>query len=294
VTGPGLALGVALPQTFAPGGVDVAGLPEYVRRAEALGFRDLWASEILYSAAPGLDGLDLLAHVAALTRTAGLGIATLVLPRHDPAILAKRLATIDHLSGGRLIAGIAVGDREGPPRERPGDRLAESLARMRALWRDGAVDGARMEPRPLQAPLPVWFGGRHPRALRRAAELGDGWIGAGSTSDEEFVAHARTLREELERAGRDPATFPISKRVYIAVSDDPRRDRRRIAEYFEAFYGSIAPDDPATRVAVVGSVEECSERLAAMRAADPDHLLLHPLFDELEQLEPLAELGGLR
>src|SRR5207244_9800374 len=71
--------------------------------------------------------------------------------------------------------------------------------------------------------LPIWFGGHHPNAIRRAVELGDGFIGAGSASTAAFLDEVKLLRGVLEEAGRDPATFPLGKRVYIAVDRDRAR-----------------------------------------------------------------------
>jgi probable F420-dependent oxidoreductase len=306
----GATIDVALPQVFPDGHVRAAEVRAFVRRAEALGFGGLWTTEIVFSAAAGLDGLELLAHAAALSRSARLGIAVLVLPSHDPVVLAKRLATLDCLSGGRLVVGVAVGSPRSAfaggavrPRDRPVLRLTEGLELMRALWAGGPVDhrgelwqvdGAEMAPTPVQRPHPpVWFGGGHPAALRRAVRLGDGWIGAGSSSTEDFTVQARFVREELERAGRDPERFPVSKRVYIAVAGDVPRARRRVEEYFAGVYGPLAPDDPARSVAVVGPPQHCAEQLDRLRAAGASHLLLHPVHDELEQLEALAELTGL-
>jgi alkanesulfonate monooxygenase SsuD/methylene tetrahydromethanopterin reductase-like flavin-dependent oxidoreductase (luciferase family) len=119
-------------------------------------------------------------------------------------------------------------------------------------------------------------------------------MGAGSSSIEDFTLQARFVRDELERAGRDPERFPISKRVYIAVAGDVPRARRRMEEYFAGVYGSLAPADPARSVAIVGPPQHCAEQLERLRAAGAEHLLLHPVHDELEQLDALAELTGRR
>ena len=112
---------------------------------------------------------------------------------------------------------------------------------MKALWTEAEakfdgqfwqLDGVPMSPKPVQKPHPpLWFGGRHPSGLRRTARLADGWMGAGSTTTEQFKEHVIALRNELEERGRDPDAFPISKRVYLAIDPDRDRAEGRIAEW---------------------------------------------------------------
>ena len=166
---------------------------------------------------------------------------------------------------------------------------------MKRLWTDERVtfegeffklQNASMEPKPLQKPHPpLWFGGHHPNALRRAVELGDGFIGAGSVSTATFLGEVKLLKSLLEEAGRDPARFPLGKRVYIAVDHDRARAGRRLAEWFGAFYGK---PELAAEVSVWGDPGECVDRLAEITAAGVGFLMLNPVFDESEQLEQFA------
>ncbi|OGL19263.1 MAG: hypothetical protein A3G97_14320 [Candidatus Rokubacteria bacterium RIFCSPLOWO2_12_FULL_69_21] len=151
------------------------------------------------------------------------------------------------------------------------------------FWR---LQNASMEPKPLQKPHPpVWFGAHHPNALRRAAELGDGFMGAGSLSTAKFKEEVTQLREFLEKAGRDPRKFPIGKRVYIAIDRDKARAAKRLGEWFGAFYGK---PQLAEEVSVWGPAEECVERLNEVVAAGARLVMLHPVFDELDHLEQFA------
>src|SRR5207247_11399159 len=106
--------------------------------------------------------------------------------------------------------------------------------------------------------------GPHPTALRRAVKLGAGFIGAGSVSTATFLDEAKLLRGLLEEAGRDPATFPLGKRVYIAVDRDRARAGRRLAEWFGAFYGN---PELAAAVSVWGDPGARLDRLADLPAA---------------------------
>jgi len=131
----------------------------------------------------------------------------------------------------------------------------------------------------------LWFGAREPVALKRAVRHGDGWIGAGSSSSADFVKQLGEIRRFLNDAKRDPATFAISKRVYLAVDDDHDRAQRRLREWFGLRYKNA---DMATRVSIWGSVADCVDKLRELVDAGAKHLLLNPVFDEMEHLELLA------
>ncbi|MBI2204895.1 MAG: TIGR03619 family F420-dependent LLM class oxidoreductase [Candidatus Rokubacteria bacterium] len=295
-----MPLAVAVPQTFPDGRVDIARVRQFVTRAEALRFDSLWTVEQILGGVPSLDPVDTLTYAAALTSRIRLGAAVLLTALRSPVHLAKQLATIDHLSGGRLVVGVGVGNPRayeimGIPTARRGARFAESVRLMRALWTEPRVSfagefwrvtDARMEPKPVQQPHPpIWFGGHHPNALRRAVELGDGFVGAGSIATATFAEQTTVLRRLLADAGRDPAAFPVGKRVYVAIDRDRDRAGRRLGEWFAAFYGRA---ELAAEVAVWGDVQECVDRLAAVAAAGARFLLLNPVFDDLEHLERFA------
>jgi probable F420-dependent oxidoreductase len=294
-------LAVAVPQTSLAGRVEPRRIREYLARAEALGFESAWVVEQILGRIASLEPIELLTYAAAVTERIGLGSAVLLTAVRSPVHTAKSLATLDQLSDGRLIVGVGLGGNTplypafGVPTEGRAERFAESIRVMKRLWTEPRVTfegrfwdlkDAAMEPKPVQKPHPpIWFGAHHPNALRRAVELGDGFIGAGSASTAKFVAEVQTLRGILAETGRDPATFGIGKRVYIAVDADRDRAATRLADWFEAFYGSR---DLAQRVSVWGPPEECVERLREIVAGGARFLMLNPVFDELEQLERFA------
>lgn len=299
-----IPIGIAIPQTFRDAPATPRHIGEFLRRAEALGFHSAWVVEQILGAMASLEPVELLAYAAALTDRMRLGSAVLLTALRNPVHLAKSLATIDQLSGGRLIVGVGLG---GTPRvypafglraERRVARFEEGLTLMKQLWTQPRVtmngeffnlDNASMEPKPSQKPYPpLWFGGHHPNALKRAVAMGDGFIGAGSASTATFAEEARQLRTSLADARRDPAAFPIGKRVYIAVDADRERAARRLAEWFGAFYGK---PDLAAQVCVWGDAAHCAEGLREIVAAGAQFLMLNPVFDELDQLERLAELA---
>jgi alkanesulfonate monooxygenase SsuD/methylene tetrahydromethanopterin reductase-like flavin-dependent oxidoreductase (luciferase family) len=142
-----------------------------------------------------------------------------------------------------------------------------------------------MEPKPFQKPNPpIWFGANHPDALRRAVRHGDGFIGAGSATTAQFVDQTRTLRRLLDEAGRDPAGFPIAKRVYLAVDDDEQRAERRVREWFQRRYGRPGLE----QAAIWGPPAVCVDRLRVVTEAGAQLVLLDAPFDHAEQLERFA------
>ncbi len=300
-----MPLGIAAPQTFPDGEVDLDLIRRYATRAEELGYHSLWVVEQLIGSTPTPEPVTFLSYLSAVTERIRLGSAVVIATTRNPALLAKQLSTVDVLSGGRLIVGTALGGRPwtyplfGGPSGRRVRHFTESIGVMKALWTQERaefngdlwqLDGVPMSPKPVQKPHPpLWFGGRHPSGLRRAVRLADGFMGAGSTSTAQFRDHVLTMREELERRQRDPADFPISKRVYIAVDDDADRAKGRLTEWFGSWYGRA---EMAAEVSVWGSVEVCVEGLQEVVDAGAEVLMLNPVFDYDEHLEVLmSEVG---
>ena len=296
----GPEFGIGIPQIHAGARTDVDGLHRFLRRAEELGFASAWVMEQPIGSAGLLEPLALLAHAAAVTTRLRLGVAVILAPLRPPVALAKALATVDQLSGGRLIAGLALGGREHYPAfglssDRRTTRFEEAVRLLKLLWELPSVtfegefwtlSDVAVEPKPVQRPHPpIWFGGGHPSALVRAARTADGWIGAGSSGTEEFASSVPILREALEGEGRDPSSFPVAKRVYVAVDDDTERARARLHEWFGRVYGNPGLAD---RVAVFGSAEVVAEGLTAVAGAGAGLIVANPVFDQEQQAETLA------
>jgi len=293
--------GIAIPQSFANPSFDADVIRHFIPRAEALGYEGLWVQEQIVGDSPILEPVTLLTYAAALTTEARLGTSVLITVIRNPVQLAKSLASLDQLSHGRLIVGVGVGGPHVPEAvfgvssERRGRRFVEGLQVMKALWTQSRAtmngefwqfENVAMEPKPMHKPHPpLWFGAREAVALKRAARLGDGWMGAGSSSSADFVAQAELLRRFLDEAKRDADEFPISKRVYIAVDDDRVRAERRLRDWFGMRYKNA---DMGSRVSVWGSRAECIDKLGEIVRAGARHLLLNPVFDEMEHLELLA------
>lgn len=194
---------------------------------------------------PYWDALTTLTWVAAQTQRIRLGTSVLVLPYLHPMGLAKTLATLDALSGGRVVAGVGVGGLEAEhelldvvPFADRGAFTDEFLAVMRTLWQDAepAHEGrffrladAAFAPKPVQSPLPVHVGGNSRPALRRVAKLGDGWHPLALSPDA-LRARLLVLEDELSAAGRSRADIEISLRWEIKPDADVRSRLEQYAE----------------------------------------------------------------
>ncbi|MCH8974433.1 MAG: LLM class flavin-dependent oxidoreductase [Chloroflexi bacterium] len=299
-------IGIASPHIFADGNVDMDLVRRYAVRAEALGYASLWTQERVTGTQTSLDPITFLSYLAGQTTRVRLGVSVFVLPRHNPVHLAKHLASLDQLSGGRLIVGVGLGGNAaelpmyGMSPERRVRRFIEHVEIMKALWTQSpasyagdfySFDGVSIAPQPVQKPHPpLWFGASAEPAVRRALRLGDGWTGAGSAGREAFSENVERVKGWLAEEGRDPASFPISKRVYLAIDDDEERARRRLKEWFAFYYGNA---ELAERVGVWGAAGRVQEQLAAWSEAGVSEFILNPVFDMEEHLERLAEVTGL-
>ena len=218
-------------------------------RAEELGLDSVWVHDHVFNVGhvsdriggrPYYEPMTLLSFVAARTTRVRLGTSVLVLPYHNPIRLAKAAATLDVLSGGRLILGVGVGAIEqemlamGNAFTERGAFSDEAIAVMRELWTqedprfDGKYSrfsGMKCSPKPVQKPsIPVVIGGLSPAAIRRAARLGDGWQPIG-LSPEALGEAMAALREQAHGHGRDAAAIPVS----ITLGIGPPGERRRHA-----------------------------------------------------------------
>jgi alkanesulfonate monooxygenase SsuD/methylene tetrahydromethanopterin reductase-like flavin-dependent oxidoreductase (luciferase family) len=298
-----LDFAISIPQLVADGGFDKQGVRRYLARVEELGFAGVWATEQVVGTAPNLDPSVMLALAAGYTDRVRLGCAVYVSTLASPLHLAKAVATLDQLSGGRLDVGLATGGAFrsfgafGIERDAFVARFTEGLRFMQAAWTEDRIDfdgrfwqakGLATEPKPRQKPHPpIWFGGGHSDSLRRAVRLAHGFVGAGSTTTAGFLNQARHLREDLDRTGRDPAGFRIAKRVHLAVDDDPARAHQRLSQALNDLYGYFGLTG-IERVGVSGQPAAVAAELQTIIDAGASLVILHPLYDDAEQMERYA------
>lgn len=249
-------------------------------RIEALGYDSIWVGDHIQFHNPTLESLTTLAYVAAVTRRVQLGTAVYLLALRHPTIVAKTVATLDVLAGGRLVFGVGVGgefpkefEAAGVPHRERGRRVDEGIEVCRLLWTKAPASfegrfvrftDVTLEPRPVQrGGPPVWIGGRSDHALRRAARAGDGWIS--------YVVTPERYRQGLEKiqtfaaeAGRpvEPGRGFEPAHLAFAVLDDDRERARAIAVRYLSRQYNQPFDDLVTKYCVFGSPARCVETLA--------------------------------
>lgn len=224
-----------------------ANIARVARRAEELGYASLWTFQRLLwpvevtgsTAAPYrevIDPIATLGYLSGVSTRARLGVAVLNAPFFAPALLAKQLATVDILSGGRLDVGLGIGWMEqeyaatGVPYRDRGARMDDYLRCLDALWGDDPVEyhGAFYEvprthadPKPVQRPRPrMILGGTVDAALRRAGRLADGWVSSSRADLSRIAQSIATVRAGAEEAGRDPSAVRVVVRGVVRLGAD--------------------------------------------------------------------------
>jgi probable F420-dependent oxidoreductase len=296
--------GIELPQVFFDRPVDMQHIRTFAVRAETLGYDSLWLQERIIGDFIMLEPVTLLSYVAAITSKLRLGTSVVLLPLRNPVQLAKAYSTLDCMSGGRAVMGVGLGGGHleshenifGYSREHRVTRFTEAVQVMKLLWTEPKssfhgtfwnFDNVSMEPKPIQKPhLPLWFGGHHENALKRAVKYGNAWMGAGSSSSSAFIRESALIRRFLDEAKRDPATFGYGKRVYLAVDNDKERGEKRIREWFSIRYKNA---DLGPRVSIWGSAGECTEKIQQIVGAGAQFIVFNPMFDEIEHLDICAK-----
>jgi probable F420-dependent oxidoreductase len=255
------------------------------KAAEAAGYESLWTVEHVVvpsgykSAYPydpsgkmagGAEEFDLpdplmwLAFVASATERIKLATGILIVPQRNPVVLAKELATLDHLSGGRVVLGVGAGwlaeefDAIGVPFNERGARLDDHIETMRALWHGGkvTVDGRFTQfkdcislPRPANGTIPIVVGGHSLPAARRAGRLGDGFFPAGGSVDD--LRHLiATVKESAFEAGRDPDAIEFSSGGGAKADDAALARYEALADI--GVTRIVVPGGPPEKVAALG------------------------------------------
>lgn len=262
--------------------------------AEALGFDSVWVSEHLFHSSyvaerlgnrPYHEPLTILTAVAASTERLRLGTSVLVLPWHHPVRLAKTLASLDDLSGGRVTLGVGVAVTEdeyqnlGVPFGRRGEIADEMLAAMRSLWTDDVpshqgkhfdFSELRFEPKPVQKPLPIWVGGASDRAFRRLAHWGNGWHPL-SISARELAEGVVRAKAAFAEHGRKGEVFDVAPRLMLQFMDEPWDrpvDERRTCR---------------------GTPSEIAELLRAFAAAGANHVVIDANTSDVSEVRRMMK-----
>jgi probable F420-dependent oxidoreductase len=299
LTGP--RVGVLLPNFDAVGSGRPLPIVPAARLAEELGFSAAWVGDHLACPAPGLDAPSCLAAAAAVTERIRLGLSVMLLGLRAPAWAAKILATIDHLSSGRLVLGVGVGgefpaefEAAGVPVRQRGARLDDALHVIRDLLtgepvtyegRTITVTAPSLQPA-MASPPPIYVGGRGEAALKRAARHGDMWLPMWLTP-ERVAERAQVLAELAVREGRP--TPGIALLIGVHIDDDRARARAEAELHIRGQYRMGL--DKIEHWTLLDSVDGAVEQLEAYRQAGVDEFVFMPLGREpLTQYERLAEV----
>lgn len=277
-------IGIGLPTTVP--GVGGAELVEFARRADRRGFRTLAALDRFdYDS---YDNLTALAAAAAVTGRIRLA-TTVLLAAYRPGVaeVAKQLATVDRLSGGRLVVGVAAGGRlddfeaNGMEYGTRGRRLDELLDRLPLIW-SGEEGGG---PRPERGGIPFWVGGHSEAALRRAAKYGEAWIAPGGSvaGYPDLLARAEKVFAEAGRADR-PRMVSLA---YFALGEG---SRSRGSEYLRHYYSHVGPKAELLSQAILSDPGSVLKVVAGYAEAGCDELILFPGNGDPDEVDRLADV----
>lgn len=285
---------------------DAQQLIEYGVRMEELGFESVWVwDHILLGVDPHfpiIDALSLLTAVAARTEKIKLGTGILVLPLRNPLVLAKQLSSMDQISKGRLVLGMASGwykrefDAVGIDFHKRGKIMDQNLEILQRLWTEDMVSGefpphnmreSVMFPKPYQKPRPpILIGGYVDAVLKRAALRGDGWLTYFYTP-EGFSEDWAKIRSFAEEGGKDPDTLQSTNQLPIIVGERDKVEADMLewlnTEWDFASWSKSTPDS-----AIIGTVDECVEQLKEHLDTGIDRIIFVPYRYQDEQVELIA------
>lgn len=258
-------VGLGIPILAADAGPQTA--MEFGRRAEQAGAHSVWVGDrVVYG---NQEPLLSLAAAAAVTTRVRLGTCVLLAALRPPLLLAKMVATLDRLSGGRVTLGMGVGSRPDDfaaaevPFDHRGSRVEELVHVLRLAWSGEPVahrgrfyqlDVGPIGPPPAQPHLPIWFGGSAESALKRIGRIADGYIGGSGGGPAGFQANWERIQRYAEASGRDPRTIMPAALVYAAVDEDRERAHEKAVEYLLHYYGPRRSDPTGF---LLGPPDEC-------------------------------------
>ena len=301
--------GLAIRNFVGPGEVpDIDAIYAYAARAEALGFESLWAwDHILLGVEPSfpiIDSITTLGAVAARTSRIKLGTGVLVLPLRNPVVAAKALGSLDLISKGRLVLGVAAGwyarefDAVGVPFKQRGRIFERNLDILMKLWSDERVTlkadefnlrEAVMVPRPAQRPRPpILVGGYVDAVLKRAGTVGDGWLTYFYTP-ESFTKGWAKVQAFAREAGRDPSALRSTNQLAVYVGRDRDQTTADMRHWLSTEWDVAAWSESTIEHAIHGSPDECVEQLRAHVATGVDRIIIIPYRYQPEQVERIAK-----
>jgi len=260
----------------------------WIRLCEESGIDSFWQTDRLVSKEPFLESMSAMAAVAGATERLKFGMNVTVVTFRDPLVLAKQCATIDYLSGGRLLPAFGVGPAVAPEFSATswsssgrGARADEALEVMSRLWEQEQVTfsgkyfaytDASISPRPAQKKLPLWIGGSSEAAIRRTARIGTGWL-AGIQTPAQVAPVVEAIAAASSELGRpiDPDHYGAGFAFRFGAWDEPVVER--IAQGLKRF----APELDARDYLAVGDAKAIVDRIDQYKAAGVSKFVLRPI-----------------
>ena len=262
------------------------------RETEALGFDSLWVGDHIAFHLPLLESLSLVSFLAGATERVLLGTGVYLLPLRHPSLAAKAAATVDVLSGGRLLFGVGVGgeyppefEASGVPVRERGARMDEAIPLLRRLWTEERVahEGKHYRfgtispaPKPVQSGgPPIWIGGRSPAAMRRAGLLGDGYVST-MTSPERYRSNLELVARHAGERGREIPRFGTGALLFTVLDSNYERAVATAGDMLSRVYNRPF-HDAARKYCLLGRPEDVLEQMRTFARAGVRHFLLASL-----------------
>ncbi len=296
----GLELSGEIKMGMVMSGPDRASILARARQLDASGLHSLWVGDHIAFHIPVVESLSLLSFVAAATERIELATGVLLLPLRHPTLTAKITATVDMLSGGRLLLGVGVGGEfppefaaVGAPIEERGPRTDEAIEIIRRHWTEQKVEHhgrfhdfgpVKIEPKPVRpGGPPILVGGRKAASMRRAGRLGDGYI-SHMCDVETYQKNLRTIAGHAREAGRAGRPFHTAALLFTVLDDSYEAAHERAAKLLGMIYNTDFRE-ASKRYCLLGKPEDCLDQLRKFAQAGCRHFVISALSDPDEIIE---------
>jgi len=292
-----------MPSTFGSCAEGVALFRKLVSVGDQYGYDSIWMSDRMVSSEHIPDPLISLAMVAAYSERLKFGTSVLQLPLRNPVVLAKEIATLDFLSGGRFLPAVGLGQEDpkeyetfGIRKEERAERTDEALILMRRLWHEESVtyhgkfysvSQASINPKPIQEPfLPIWVGGRSKAAQRRVGRLGDGWL-ASSVLPKEVEDGIKVIFSTAEQCSR----YIESDHIGVIVGFRITKDKRTATELAKSHILRQRSQAHFTEYSALGTPSQVISVIQSYIRAGASKFVMRPLCSADQAIGQLEMLG---
>lgn len=290
-------MGIVMP------GQDRQTILDFARKAETSGLDSIWVGDHIAFHIPVVESLSLLSFLAAATERIELATGVLLLPLRDPSLTAKITATVDMLSGGRLILGVGVGgefppefEAVGAPIAERGPRTNEAIEILRRHWAEGSAEfegdyyrfgKVKIEPKPVQpGGPPIIVGGRKAVSMKRAGSLGDGYI-SHMCDVETYRSNLSAIAGHARDAGRAGQPFQTAALLFTVLDDSYEAAHKRAAQLLGMIYNTDFTE-AAKKYCLLGKPEDCLEQMRTFARAGCRHFVMSSLSDPNEIIDRAA------